>query len=88
MRRTIVIRMSEIVYRGGPRDGDRESGEWQPGQQVLTLGAGDVGAASSVSAESGAAIEMPWHVYVVVEREYSFVAEYLGLYGARELPRS
>lgn len=78
--------MREITYQGGPRDGDRELGDWQPGQQLLTLGGGDVDSASRVSAKRGAAVEMPWHVYVVKERGVGFVAGYLGVYGARELP--
>jgi hypothetical protein len=55
---------------------------------LLTLGDGDVDSASRVSAKSGTAVEVPWHVYVVKERRGSFVAEYLGVYGACELPPS
>ena len=78
--------MAEIVYRGGPRDGEREAGEWQPGQQILTFGAGDVDDASALAAQSGGAVEMPWHVYLVGDAEAGLVATYLGVYGARELP--
>lgn len=80
--------MDEIEYIGGPRDGDRERGSWQLGQQLLTMGVGDVDEASALAKETGDVVEMAWHVYVVAEGDdqASLVANYVGLFGARELP--
>ncbi len=81
--------MDEILYVGGPRDGERESGTFELGQNIQTLGVGDVDEASALAKETGGIVEMAWHVYVVSKEDGDdgLVANYLGLFGARELPR-
>jgi hypothetical protein len=76
--------MSEIVYVGGPRDGEHDEGEFVEGQQILTIATGDVDDAVYVDGVA----ELAWHVYRANHMEEGWRADYLGLFGAHELPRS
>ena len=76
---------SNIVFVDGPRDGDRQRGEWEAGLQILTLSPTDICDCTDVGLSS---YELPWHVYVAEEKPGGWRAVYLGRYGARELPRA